>query len=49
MADTSIRSHPSSIATPTFQYYPPVRMGGQLPKNMEWVKYKEGGDPNSHV
>jgi hypothetical protein len=39
----------SSIATPSFQYYPFTGMGSQLRKNMEWVKYKEGGDPDSHV
>jgi hypothetical protein len=49
MANTLVGSHSSSIATPTFQYYPPIGMGNQPRKNTEWVKYKEGGDFDSHV
>jgi hypothetical protein len=49
MVNNPIGSHPFSIATPTFQYYPPVGMGYQPQKNMEWVKYRKGKDLNSHV
>jgi len=49
MANSSIGFHSSSITTPTFQYYPPIGMGSQPKKNMEWVKYKEREDLDSHV
>jgi hypothetical protein len=49
MANTPIGSHPSSIATLVFQYYPLVGMGNWFQKSMEWAKYKEGGDLDSHM